>query len=121
VVCAGHGPRHSAGSASISLVIELTPVAADKLRELRRDDPAKAVLRLYVAGKSCCSTRYGLAFDDGADPQDIVSELEGIPVAIDPLSAPHCEGATIDFVDSPSGAGFFVRGAATGGGCACGR
>ena len=102
-------------------MIELTPVAADKLRELRGDDPAKAVLRLYVAGKSCCSTRYGLAFDDAADPQDTVTELQGIPLAIDPLSAPHCEGATIDFVDSDAGAGFFVRGASTGGGCACGR
>jgi iron-sulfur cluster assembly protein len=102
-------------------MIEMTREAALRLKELRGDDPTKAVLRLYVAGKSCCSTRYGLAFDDVPDPQDAVSELQGIRVAIDPLSAPHCEGATIDFVDSPSGAGFFVRGAATGGGCACGR
>lgn len=102
-------------------MIELTSVAADKLRELRGDDPAKAIVRLYVSGKSCCATQYGLAFDKGADPQDTVTELQGIPLAIDPLSAPHCEGATIDFVDSDAGAGFFVRGASTGGGCACGR
>ena len=101
-------------------MIEMTAVAATKLRELRGDDPDKAVLRVYVAGKSCCSTRYGLAFDGSADPQDAVSELGGIPVAVDPESAAECDGATIDFVDTPSGSGFVVRGA-SGGGCACGR
>lgn len=102
-------------------MIEVTDVAATKLNELRGDDPAKAVLRLYVMGKSCCATRYGLAFDEHADPEDSVMKVRGIPVAVDPVSAPHCDGATIDFVDAPTGAGFVVRGASTGGGCACGR
>src|SRR5207249_3903600 len=54
-----HGPTAERGAA----MIEMTPVAAEKLRELRGTDPSRAFLRMYVAGKSCCSYQYGLAFD----------------------------------------------------------
>lgn len=101
-------------------MIELTTLAADKLRELRGDDPARAFVRLYVAGKSCCGYRYALAFDERAEAGDAVIEPGGIPVAIDAESRPFCEGATIDYVDETFGGGFVVRNERLGGGCACG-
>ena len=45
-------------------MIEVTPAAADKLRELRGADPSRAYLRLWVAGRSCCGYQYSLAFDE---------------------------------------------------------
>ena len=102
-------------------VLELTPLAVERLRDLRAADPANNVLRVYVAGKSCCGVQYALAFDEGATAGDTTVELAGIPLAVDAASLPYVRGATIDFVDSLMGGGFMVRNpAATGGGCACG-
>ncbi len=109
-------------------MIELTPVAADKLRELRQSEPARTYLRLFVAGRTCSGYQYGLALDDKVEEKDTVSELNGIQVAVDPVSQPYCDGATIDFVSTPDGEGFIVRnaslveeGGGCGGSCSCGH
>ena len=102
-------------------VIELTPVAAERLAALRADTCADGFLRVYVAGNSCCGPQYGLAFDESTAAGDTVTELSGIPVAVDPSSLPYVEGATIDFVDALMGGGFRVTNERQGGGCACGR
>lgn len=101
-------------------MVELTAVAADKLRELRGADPTRAVVRLYVAGQTCCGYQYALAFDERAQESDTVADSGGVPVAIDAESLPYCEGATIDYVDETFGGGFVVRNERLGGGCACG-
>jgi iron-sulfur cluster assembly accessory protein len=101
-------------------VIELTAAAERKLLELRSDDPERAYVRLYVAGRTCCNYRYGLAFEPDVDPQDSVIEVEGIRLALDPRSRPLCNEVSIDFVETPQGTGFAVRGPAPeGGGCGC--
>lgn len=103
-------------------MIEVTPLAAEKLSGLRSADPAHKFVRLYVAGGGCCGVRFALAFDDSSSPEDTVIERSGIPVAIDPVSLSHAEGATIDYVDELAGGGFVVDApGAKGGGCACGR
>jgi iron-sulfur cluster insertion protein len=102
-------------------VIDFAPGAAEKLRELRGDDPTRAFLRLYVAGRSCSGYQYGLAFDSSTDGSDQVLESAGIPIAIDEQSQPYCDGATIEYIDESEypGGGFRVTNAklATGGGC----
>lgn len=111
-------------------MIEVTPVAADKLRELRQSEPTRTYLRLFVAGRTCSGYQYGLALDDKVEEQDAVSELNGIRVAVDPVSQPYCDGATIDFISTPDGEGFIVRsamqvteseGGGCGGSCSCGH
>ena len=104
-------------------MIELTPLAAEKLTGIMSKDPAQRVLRVYVAGQSCCGYQYGLALDGARLPDDAVVERAGIEVAVDPDSLPYVEGATIDFVDALMGGGFTVRNPRidSGGGCACGR
>ena len=99
--------------------IEVTPEASVRLRELSADDPKRAVLRLYVAGRSCCSYFYGLAFDEKATDADAVSEVSGLRVAIDPESRPYCDGAKIEWVDGPEGTGFLVRNPSMSGTCGC--
>lgn len=96
--------------------------AAEKLREIRGDDPSRAYLRLYVAGRSCCGYQYGLAFDSSADSTDEVVEEAGIPVAIDEQSRPYCAGATIEYVDETEypGGGFRVTNPTLASSCACG-
>jgi iron-sulfur cluster insertion protein len=101
--------------------IDVTPEAATKLQELQAGDPTKrAFLRLYVAGRSCCSFMYGLAFDEKADDTDAITEAAGLRVAIDSQSLPYCDGAKVEWVDGTEGTGFVVRNASLGGSCACG-
>ena len=102
-------------------MIEITAAAGEQLRALQAADPARSFLRVYVAGKGCCSYRYGIAFDEKTDDGDAVAESEGIRIALDPESRPLCDGATIDFVTSSQGTGFVVRGQKLEGGCTCGR
>ncbi|MEA2662407.1 MAG: iron-sulfur cluster assembly protein [Chloroflexota bacterium] len=104
-------------------MIEVTPIAAEKLSGIMSQNPAQRVLRVYVAGQSCCGFQYGLALDEARLPDDAVVESAGIEVAVDPDSLPYVDGATIDFVDALAGGGFTVRNSKldSGGGCACGR
>ncbi len=111
-------------------MIDFAPGAAEKLRELRGDDPSRAFLRVYVAGRSCSGYQYGLAFDSSTDGTDQVIETAGIPIAIDPVSQPYCDGATIEYVDESQypGGGFRVTnaklesgGGSCGGSCSCGH
>jgi iron-sulfur cluster insertion protein len=103
----------------VSTAIEVTPEAANKLIELRADDPKRAFLRLYVAGRSCCSFQYGLAFDERPDESDAVTEVAGLRIAIDAQSRPYCDGAKVEWVDGPEGTGFLVRNASQSGSCGC--
>jgi iron-sulfur cluster assembly protein len=104
-----------------SPAIELTAAAAQQLRALRGDDATRAYLRLYVAGRTCCSYRYGLAFASDASMDDTVTECDGLRIAIDPDSQPFCDGVRIDFVSSNTGEGFHVLGPGASNSCACGR
>jgi iron-sulfur cluster insertion protein len=94
----------------------LTPRAAEKLRELDEDSP---ILHLYAAGRTCCGTRFGLAFTQNVEDGFTVSESAGVRLVVDPASAPYCAGATVDYVETPDGAGFIVDSPANAGGCSC--
>lgn len=102
-------------------MVELTPVAAEKLNEIRTGDAAQAILRVFVKGKSCCGYAYGLALDDAPTAEDTVVEQGGITIAVDPKSLPYVQGATIDHVDALMGGGFTVRNETLGSSCSCGR
>jgi iron-sulfur cluster assembly accessory protein len=69
----------------------------------------------------CCRYRYGLTFESEPDAGDTVTEANGVRFVVDEESRPLCEGTTIDFVSTPNGEGFAVRGPQIeGAGCGCG-
>lgn len=97
----------------------LTTTAAAKLKEL--DSSADPILHLYAAGKTCCGVRFEIAFADQVEDGFSVSELDGVRLVVDPASEPFCAGATVDFVETPDGAGFTVDApAGRSGTCGCG-
>ena len=112
-------------------MIELTPTAQTKLREVQDLEPARQILRVFVRGRSCSGYVYGLALDDNAAEDDAVFEQGGIRVAVDPMSFQYVDGARIDYIESSEGAGFIVTndkvaeagggGGCGSGGCACGK
>jgi iron-sulfur cluster assembly accessory protein len=111
-----------------STSIEITPSAATKVRELLEESgKADHALRIFVRGMSCSGPAYGMALDNEPREDDSVTELNGVRILVDPLSAQYVEGAQVDFVDGLMGRGFTVsnpnfksEGGGCGGGCSCG-
>jgi iron-sulfur cluster assembly protein len=104
-------------------LITLTPVAAAKVRELLAEEPdgGSLVLRVAIQGGGCSGFQYGLGFDSGAAEGDLELTLEGVPVVVDPFSAPYLSGTTIDFLNTIQESGFKIDNPNAVSSCGCGH
>jgi len=115
-------------SADSKVLIDITPSAAVKVRELLEESgKTDHALRIFVRGMSCSGPAYGMALDNEPRDDDAIVELSGVRVLVDPQSAQYVEGAQVDYVDGLMGRGFTVtnptfksEGGGCGGGCSCG-
>jgi iron-sulfur cluster assembly protein len=105
-----------------TLLLSLTPFAATKVRELMAEEPdaEDLVLRVAIQGGGCSGFQYGLGFDTVAEG-DLQLELEGVPVVVDPFSAPYLRGTTIDFLNSIQESGFKIDNPNATASCGCGH
>jgi iron-sulfur cluster assembly accessory protein len=103
-------------------IVSLTESAAAKIKQLQAEEPEgeAEVLRLAVQGGGCSGFQYALGFDRG--PQDGDHELDshGVPVVVDPFSAPYLTGTEIDWVEGLQ-AGFAINNPNVSGSCGCGH
>jgi iron-sulfur cluster assembly accessory protein len=89
--------------------ITVTAAAAENVLQLMAErDLTEHYLRLYVAGIGCSGPQYGLAFDKEARDNDVVIQSDGLNILVDPNSLAFLEGATVDYVETPQGAGFKI-------------
>ena len=99
----------------------MTDAASGKARALLdqegRDD---LCLRIAVQPGGCAGLRYQLFFDDRSLDGDLSRDFGGVALAVDRMSAPYVEGATIDFVDTIEKQGFTIDNPNATGSCACG-
>ncbi len=104
-------------------LITLTPVAAQKVRELLAEEPDgdSLVLRVAIQGGGCSGFQYGLGFDSSSVEGDLELELEGVSVVVDPFSAPYLQGATIDFLNTIQESGFKIENPNAVSSCGCGH
>ena len=101
--------------------LSLTEPAASKVRELMdREEAADIALRVAVQPGGCSGMKYALYFDDRDLDGDVTSDVHGVPVRIDKMSAPYLRGTVIDWVDSLQGAGFSIDNPNAQASCACG-
>ena len=100
--------------------VELTPAAAARVAWIAERQGKRPILRLSVEGGGCAgfSYRFGLADDVEAD--DLISELDGVTLVVDPMTADLVKGGAVDFVDNLGGASFQVRNPNAQSGCGCG-
>jgi iron-sulfur cluster assembly accessory protein len=105
------------------VLVSLTETAANKIRELQAGEPAgeAEVLRVAVQGGGCSGFEYALGFDRGAQEGDLEFEDRGVPVVIDPFSAPYLRGAEIDFLNSLEESGFKISNPNVASSCGCGH
>lgn len=102
-------------------IINMTPAAADKVRELltQENDPSLG-LRIFVAGGGCSGLQYGMTLDEQQEGDTVIA-LQGINVLVDEMSIGYITGSEVDYVDSLMGAGFTVNNPNAVSSCGCGH
>ncbi len=83
------------------MAVKLTERAAKELRRLfaEKNKPEGTVVRLGVAGGGCSGFEYRMEFADETAGDDVVTESQGLRVAVDPRSVRLVDGTEIDFHD----------------------
>jgi Fe-S cluster assembly iron-binding protein IscA len=66
-------------------------------------------IRVYSLGSGCCGPQIGLSLDAPLQA-DIVQEVNGIKVALDPQISSSVEDVTLDKENTADGAGFVLIG-----------
>lgn len=102
-------------------VLSLTPVAAEKVVEIRKSEDIEPhyALRVKVMGGGCAGFQYDLFFDEQAEGDTII-ESHGVTLVCDQMSFMYLMGTQIDYVEGLQGAGFKFENPNTTGSCGCG-
>lgn len=103
-------------------MIQLTPHAAEKVRELiaKRENPESG-LRVGVRGGGCSGFQYFLEFADAGHKGDRELDSHGVKLFVDPKSFLYLQGTEVDFVDSLGGSGFKFSNPNAKRTCGCGE
>lgn len=103
-------------------VITLTATAAAKAAELlAREGDDQLALRVAVKAGGCSGFSYEIFFDADTDPEDHEAVFGTVKVRVDPASAQHIAGATLDYNDGLQGAGFHIENPKAERSCGCGK
>ena len=98
----------------------LTDAAARRVGWIAQRQGRAPILRLSVDGGGCSGFQYRFDLTDSAEPDDTVSEAEGVKLVVDPISLELVSGSTVDFVESLGGSAFKVENPNAAAGCGWG-
>lgn len=124
-----HPPRrsrveHPPGGAYLSgmteAAISLAPSAAARVSAIAAKQAKPALLRLSVEGGGCSGFQYRFGLADGPDPDDTITETDGVRLLVDPVSLDLVAGSVVEYVESLGGAAFRVTNPNATAGCGCG-
>jgi iron-sulfur cluster assembly accessory protein len=106
--------------------IELTPQAAEKAAALRDSESSEMALRIEVRSGGCSGFLYEMYFDSDISESDVAVEyaVEGttpLRVVTDASSAPMLVGATLEYRDGLTEAGFKITNPNAQRSCGCGK
>ena len=105
-----------------STVFTLTDAAADKVKSLiEAEGNPDLALRVAVRPGGCSGLSSEMFFDTDVADDDVRSEHRGVTVIIDPASAEHLGGASLDYKDGLQGAGFSINNPNATRSCGCGQ
>ena len=102
-------------------MLNITPVAAAKVNEIRDAEGIEATmaLRLRVVGGGCAGFSYDLYFDEPVEV-DRQFEVQGVKCVVDEMSLMYLIGTEIDYVEGLQGAGFKFNNPNVKSTCGCG-
>lgn len=103
-------------------MITVTDTAATKVKELivAEGDEGLA-LRVEVRPGGCSGFSYNMFFDTDVAADDVTTEHGGVRVVVDPSSAQLLTGATLDYKDGLTSAGFSINNPNAQRTCGCGQ
>jgi iron-sulfur cluster assembly protein len=104
-------------------MIQLTPKAVEKVREIMRDQGlTEGGLRVGVKGGGCSGLSYNLALDTEERPGDKVFEVDGVKLFVDMKSFLFLNGSTLDYKEEGlMQRGFTFVNPNSSGACGCGE
>ena len=102
-------------------VVKLSPVAAEKVMEIRSEEGIEEDmgLRLRVVGGGCSGFSYDLYFDARTE-MDLEFMINGVQVFVDQMSLMYLDGTEIDYIEGLMGAGFKFNNPNVKSTCGCG-
>ena len=90
-------------------MVDITKNAAVELkRVLENGKKTSSGLRIYIADISCCGPEYGIGLAERPQKNEIVHESHGIKIFISEKVAKELAGSTIEYEETPYGAGFII-------------
>ncbi|MFT7648403.1 MAG: iron-sulfur cluster insertion protein [Candidatus Poriferisodalaceae bacterium] len=103
-------------------LIALSSEAVAKVAELlaKEGDPDLG-LRVAVRPGGCSGFSYEMFFDSEENSDDHVTKIGLVTVRVDGASALHLAGATLNYSDGLSGAGFKIENPNAQSSCGCGE
>ncbi len=103
-------------------MITVTDTAASKVKELiTAEGDESLALRVAVRPGGCSGFSYEMFFDSDVASDDLLEEVEGVRVVVDPSSAQLLNGATLDYKDGLQQAGFSINNPNAQRTCGCGQ
>ncbi len=73
---------------------------------MRREGVPQHGLRVGVNTGGCSGLEYHLVFEPQPKDDDVVLDIDGVRIFVDPMSEKHLRGITIDYVTGLHAAGF---------------
>ncbi|HJY88130.1 MAG TPA: iron-sulfur cluster insertion protein ErpA [Candidatus Acidoferrales bacterium] len=102
-------------------MINLTPVAASKVKEIMtQQNPTPSALRVAVVGGGCSGFSYHMAFENQENESDNIYQFDGLKVLVDQMSEMYLDGVEIDYIETLEGAGFKFNNPNVKSTCGCG-
>lgn len=106
---------------TIEPVLSVTENAAAEIKAmLANPENAGKTLRVYVEEGGCSGMQYSMVFDEQR-PDDLLTEMHGVTVLMDPFSAKFLRGSVVDFSDALTGGGFKISNPNARQSCGCGK
>ncbi len=102
-------------------MLNFTPTAVEKVKAIIAQRGEEGGLRIAVVGGGCSGFQYQMTLDKQANADDKVIEKDGLKVFVDARSFLYLHGATVDYVETLTGAGFKFDNPNAKGSCGCGE
>jgi iron-sulfur cluster assembly protein len=102
-------------------MIEVTPKAVERIRQMLVENHVDGGLRLGVVGGGCSGLSYKFKFESQPRPTDNVFEVEGVKLMVDPKSFEYLNGLVLDFKDTLMERAFVFHNPNATKSCGCGK